>query len=821
MTKGWMDLNAFKFYLVLHMDEGPSSTVDTAALLATMKKSLGKHCYVLHLPAPASILEWAPSSLWLPLLEDQQFLVKYFPDQIGNIAHIGPEFFIAQDTVTSIQKFIQHLVEQLVPSMQQCVTHWNETVAAPRRGLTGRFFTASRKYFSRPASSSTSSTNSNLANPSSGSSQHASSMSINSGSALYTFDSHESILRRLGDYMFFLHQHAKASSIYQTAARSFSYDKAWKHHACALEMATVCQSLGSFVPKEIDQLHDQLLQSSATKSRNATRATLLLAHLLSKDYPALAIQLLTRMLTRETDLCAALFLEQIALLYATLKKNRLAVKYLVLAGNKYGKVGLRHHALFCFSVALAHFPRVGWNFMHDHVYASMSRHYFQLNFFDLALEFMLKLVRPFQSQELDELFFLYRHHTSPQPFYEVSVPTVQLSFKNDLCVNESASWQLCIENFMNISISLSSLDLGLSNTSLKVQIKQDKITLQPLSSVFVTLDVTALLQGPFLVYCIQAIMNNVLPVRLPFLTPVEGVIHPPQPRLELCWEGLPSSAYSNQISLVNLTLTNTGHVSTGNLEFTHDGIHVHADDLTWGPLAPQASITKLLSFQWLRSPIVMEWKFLDVNVPPYRVPLHLTLIPLFQDISYTPMVPSEYCITVTSLEHAIHGNVVGSSLPTLELAPHTSYTQVVTWTQSDPLPFPFLRSDVLYLKWQMSPMVYGFTPFLSTVPQVMCTLIHGHTATLLQPMDVSLRIFNHSEIPIHVNVQVSSDTSVFITGLVELDPSIPPHDEVTMDWICFPLTEGVYDLSQFIRCKLVKDHGIDFGKLEPSLLYVS
>ena len=58
--------------------------------------------------------------------------------------------------IKSVESFVREFVEKyLLPTMERNVQHWNEHVASARRGLTGRLFTAGRRYFGAPARTNT------------------------------------------------------------------------------------------------------------------------------------------------------------------------------------------------------------------------------------------------------------------------------------------------------------------------------------------------------------------------------------------------------------------------------------------------------------------------------------------------------------------------------------------------------------------------------------------------------------------------------------------------------------------------------------------
>ena len=90
-------------------------------------------------------------------------------------------------------------------------------LAASRKGLTGRLFSAGRKYFgSRPAS------------PAPGSLT-----AYNPARGYYLHQSQEAQTRKLADFAFMLRDFRLAASTYDLVRRDFSNDKAWPDYATA------------------------------------------------------------------------------------------------------------------------------------------------------------------------------------------------------------------------------------------------------------------------------------------------------------------------------------------------------------------------------------------------------------------------------------------------------------------------------------------------------------------------------------------------------------------------------------------------------------
>ncbi|CAG8520151.1 10076_t:CDS:2, partial [Acaulospora colombiana] len=129
--------------------------------------------------------------------------------------------YLSDDDLAGIHVFVRELVVQsVVPFMERNIQHWNEQVASSRRGITGRIFSAGRRYF-------------NAGPKTSGSIQQSSYTSNVSSNAIYPHNSPEAQMRKLADWSFMLRDYKFAHSVYETIKKDFSADKAWKYYAGA------------------------------------------------------------------------------------------------------------------------------------------------------------------------------------------------------------------------------------------------------------------------------------------------------------------------------------------------------------------------------------------------------------------------------------------------------------------------------------------------------------------------------------------------------------------------------------------------------------
>lgn len=248
---------------------------------------------------------------------------------------------LTTEDIMGIKTFVREMVVQsLIPFMERNMQLWNEQVAAARRGLSGRFFGASRRLFGSSARSP---------NPHSVQSIPAFGPNIPIGTttvAVYPHNAPEAQMRKLADFAFMLRDYKFAHSIYEVVKRDFATDKAWKHHAGVQEMIGTCllltnQPLPS--KNDVDQAFEKSVQQYLTRCMSpffATRSTVIYYELLKsrrmwREVPTA----LVRMTGEDSDLRSALFLEQAA--HCFLRTPRPMVRkygfHLIMAGHRFGK----------------------------------------------------------------------------------------------------------------------------------------------------------------------------------------------------------------------------------------------------------------------------------------------------------------------------------------------------------------------------------------------------------------------------------------------------------------------------------------------------
>jgi tetratricopeptide (TPR) repeat protein len=384
-----MDPILLRHFVLIHEHQGMNNNVMEIA--DKIQRTHGGKCGLLEVPkldpAEPNPLNFASPKLWFSEPSLNVHYKKYYPAIYG----VERPLSVLPSTINSIRQFMVDFVNSaLIPFMERCVANWNENVAQPRRGITGRLFSASKKYF---GSKSTTPGSISPTGPAS--------------TAQYHYSTHEAILRKLGDYAFMMRDYRLALQVYQTASRSYSSDKAYNFVGGVMEMIAICQTLlGSM--KDVEQHYDQAISSYTVKSgmnKYATRASLLLSSILEDSQPVIAANINVRIAIQEIDLFSAILLEHAASIFFRVNKLRKALVYQMLSGNRYAKCNLRELAVKSFLSAEAHVPP-GWSSMKDHLHLALGRQYYFLGRGKDAVHQMLQLAHAGQDSSLDELIFL-------------------------------------------------------------------------------------------------------------------------------------------------------------------------------------------------------------------------------------------------------------------------------------------------------------------------------------------------------------------------------------------------------------------------------
>ncbi|KAG0344580.1 Trafficking protein particle complex 8, partial [Podila humilis] len=321
------------------------------------------------------------------------------------------------------------LAQSMIPYMERNINHWNEQVAASRKGIAGRF----RRYFGTGSKGSASAQVSPISGP--------------NGGIVYPHAAPEAQMRKLADWAFMLRDYKFASSVYETAKKDYASDKAWKYYGGAQEMIGLCQLMAPQplgAKNDVDHYIESAVNSYIHKAKSpffGSRATLLAYELFKqRDMYRESPITLSRMTAEVSDLRNGLFLEQAAHCY--LKLSRPSVRkyafHMIMAGHRFNKADQKEHAYRCYSAAALVYDGKGWGLADDHISCALGRQSYQLGKSEEVLEHYKKLLRESrqspqqQSVYMKEFLSVYRDYTNQieadplrETFPEFPLPIVQ------------------------------------------------------------------------------------------------------------------------------------------------------------------------------------------------------------------------------------------------------------------------------------------------------------------------------------------------------------------------------------------------------------
>ncbi|KAI8381466.1 ER-golgi trafficking TRAPP I complex 85 kDa subunit-domain-containing protein [Radiomyces spectabilis] len=346
--------------------------------------------------------------------------------------------YFTDDDIEATRSMVKELVVQsLIPFMERNIQHWNEQVASARRGLTGRLFGASRRFFG---------TSSRTASPQSMQTIPATGPNVPPGMTtvmIYPYAAPEAQMRKLADYAFMIRDYKFAHAIYDTVRRDYATEKAYKYHAGTQEMIGLCQLIMNqplASKNDVDRNFELAVQQYLGRCRSpfyATRTTVMYYELLKarrmwREIPTA----LVRMTGEDSDLRSALFLEQAA--HCFLRAPRPLVRkygfHLVMAGHRYGKAAQRHHAFRCYKMASFILTGDQWSVAKNHVQFALGRQAFHLGHLEEAVSYFADVLADTkqtpqqQLAHVREFLFIYRQYTSQAGIdpLKVSLPHLAL-----------------------------------------------------------------------------------------------------------------------------------------------------------------------------------------------------------------------------------------------------------------------------------------------------------------------------------------------------------------------------------------------------------
>jgi tetratricopeptide (TPR) repeat protein len=417
-------------------DEGVDAATAQRALAECQRAFGASACHLVPINTRKEG-EPLPADLWTAARP-----VLHAPPTSRPAAGLPADSPLSQEDVTRLRDLISGPVsKQAIESLTRRVIALSTTVKAARAGLQNKL----RSWLGGR------STHAHSPNSSGGG---------GSGGARYHSGSIEAQTRQLADCAFLLGDFGTALSAYRQAASEFKGDKAWWHYAVAMELSAICLYATDGSWRDMDEAAEKAsatylkLSSSAgdLAARHATRAVILQMDLLSvaplkkKEQATRDVaQALVDQSTQESNLCAALLLEQAALCFRSAKvpMQRKYAFYLILAGYRYISCSQRRHAVRTYASALRVYAGKGWSHIEDHVHFTLGRNCSQLGRIELALAYFLRLLRhsrqPAERQQtfMRELASILRAHpekallpTLPLPRFSARSIRVLLNDQN-------------------------------------------------------------------------------------------------------------------------------------------------------------------------------------------------------------------------------------------------------------------------------------------------------------------------------------------------------------------------------------------------------
>ncbi|RDW80825.1 hypothetical protein BP5796_05523 [Coleophoma crateriformis] len=256
----WVNNEYLRYYVLVH-DEERDDITKSMTLFDQMKRHFGLHCHLLRLRSSQCVATdddsvQLPRCQWMSATEELADIQAR--ESLEDIEDSFP--CVYESDTTAIKTFIREMVTQsVIPSMERCVSTWNDQVASRRRGISGRFMSLSKKWTGFGGSSRSSS-------PAVGSGSSSGSYSnYDAVQGFYRPDAAEAVMRKLADYAFMLRDFKLAQSTYELLRTDFNNDKAWKYHAAANEMAAISTLL---IPKAMSsktrtETVDQMLETAS------------------------------------------------------------------------------------------------------------------------------------------------------------------------------------------------------------------------------------------------------------------------------------------------------------------------------------------------------------------------------------------------------------------------------------------------------------------------------------------------------------------------------------------------------------------------------
>ncbi|KAJ1946342.1 hypothetical protein GGF37_001222 [Kickxella alabastrina] len=345
-TQSFTGSNLVLYYVVVHDERRTADVQNIDHRFDLVRKVFGQNCSLLRINSNTDLLDADSSDrakisgIWSSSLATAQPLAAPSEKVYGSMLTM-------RDVAALRDAVKQMMVRSVVPHMQYVVRILSDQTAGQRRGITGRLFSAGRRYFG--ASAKTSSTLTGV-----------------DGDMYFRYDSPEAMMRQLADYSFMLKDFRFAQSVYQVARRDFLAEKAWKCYAGAQEMVGLSKLMwevqatkAEFDSNFDDAITTYLHKTQVPRTFLAVRSVIMYYELLKhhKMHSFAPVALLR--IPRGFISLGALMNEQAAYAYLKLTPRSEVRKfsfYAMIASQMYQKSGmseLSHRCLRMVKLALA------------------------------------------------------------------------------------------------------------------------------------------------------------------------------------------------------------------------------------------------------------------------------------------------------------------------------------------------------------------------------------------------------------------------------------------------------------------------------------
>lgn len=363
-TRDWLETgNILRYYLLVHEinDEPDGGTAGATELLDSIKRAYGLNCGLICMNSEKTewlrrkrIVDQDPSLMNSGSTKKQvDYWSGYQSEKVQDQDIRFGEFFSEEDVLGLRVMLREFTLQSLVPHIERCVQQWNDSLAASRKGITGRIFSVGKKYFSKVPGSSGS--------LSSSSPEHR----YNTNTCSYPHQSQEAQTRRLADFSFMLGDYKFASQMYDYLRKDAFNDKAWSYYTSATHMIGLCTLLQSSYNQRSKLNLDlqRFLFDHAVPGASVSQLRMAMVYYeLAKAVgsPHLMSASLLRVGTGHNALISGLIYEQVSRIVSP----RQAALYIALAAHQY----LLAQQSWLSKICLKQSPQfTGWNPIEDYL----------------------------------------------------------------------------------------------------------------------------------------------------------------------------------------------------------------------------------------------------------------------------------------------------------------------------------------------------------------------------------------------------------------------------------------------------------------------